>query len=197
MKNGVDDLEAVLRDARGWLDAVAQRLKVHSPVTALQSLRATLMAVRAQLDPPAVIALGGELPTFVRALWYDGWRPRDRVRPATRLETFMGRVEDGFGRTPSLKAERAEKAALSTIFERVPAAVMAPVIEKLPEDLATLWPDEALPYTDLRQVQPLVPEIGEARQSRASPSRLRRATRRAPGEAAAPKRLKSAPSMRQ
>jgi uncharacterized protein (DUF2267 family) len=179
MKTGVEFLEQSLRDTQGWIHSVALRLNARNENLALNSLKATLHAVRGQLDRDGVIELGSRLPALLRGLYYDGWEPED-TDPAQSRKAFLGRVQRDWVRAAPIKAERAAKAALEVLCERLPAAVMAPVVERLPEDLAELWPDEAPPYTDVRQARPL-PDPEATRRSRASPSRLRRATRRAPG----------------
>jgi uncharacterized protein (DUF2267 family) len=180
MKTGVHALEQSLRDAQGWISSVALRLNSRNPNLALTSLKATLHAVRDQLDRTGAIELGGRLPALVRGLYYDGWDPDDARGPAKTSKSFLSRIAHESVRNPRIKPERAAKAALEVIFERLPAAAMAPVIERLPESLAKLWPDEPLPYTDLRRATPQ-PDPEGTRRSRASPSRLRRASWRAPG----------------
>jgi uncharacterized protein (DUF2267 family) len=184
MKTGVHVLEQDLRDAQGWMNSVAIRLNTKNGNLACASLKATLHAMRDQLDPAMAAELGGRLPAVVRGLYYDGWDPWARRRHAARKQDFTKRIDRDWARGPRIKAERAAKAALEVIFERLPASLMRPVIERLPADLHELWPDEPAPYTDLRRVRPLAdPEA--TRRSRATPSRLRRATRRAPGESLA------------
>jgi uncharacterized protein (DUF2267 family) len=181
MKTGVHELEQDLRDARGWMSSVATRLHTTNGNLAFATLKATLHAVRDQLDPALVAELGGRLPGLVRGLYYDGWDPWARRRHASRKEEFTQRVGAEWARAPRIKAERAAKAALEVIFERVPAQVMRPVIERLPPDLHELWPDEPAPYTGLRRTRPL-PDPEGTRRSRVSPSRLRRVSWRAPGD---------------
>jgi uncharacterized protein (DUF2267 family) len=185
MKTGVDVLEASLREARDWTRSTARRMRVKSHALAFSSLRATLHALRGQLEPEPerVFAFGERLPPVLKAVYFDGWQRARSRRPATTRETWMGRVEGAFDRNPGVKAERAAKAALETLFERLPAEAVTGVVESLPEDLAELWPDGPTPYTDLRIMSPPdLPPVDEMRRSRASPRRLRRATRRAPGE---------------
>lgn len=181
MKTGVHALEQSLRDAQGWVSSVALRLNTRNGNLALSSLKATLHAVRDQLDRGVVAALGQRLPTAVRGLYYDGWDPATAPGPAASREEMMARIEHESPRTPRIKPARAAKAALEVIFERLPATVMAPVIERLPEDLHELWPDEPAPYTDPRRSRP-APDPEGTRRSRVSPSRLRRASWRAPGD---------------
>jgi uncharacterized protein (DUF2267 family) len=182
MKIGIPVLEAALRDAQGWVVAAGQRINTRSSPVAFASLRATLHALRAQLDMRRAIEVGERLPLVMRAVFFDGWDPHDVPPPAASKDQFVRRVAADNGRTPRIKAERAAKAALEVIFERLPAAVAARVVERLPEDLRELWPDEPAPYVDLRRSTPLPPDLDATRKSRTSPSRLRRATRRGPGE---------------
>lgn len=181
MKTGVHVLEQTLRDTQGWVSSAAARLNARSRNVALASLKATLHAIREQLEPADIVELGQHLPLPLRGLYYDGWDPARVRRPATTRASFLERIEDDAWRMPRIKAARAAKAALETIFERVPASVMVRVIDRLPEDLRALWPDEPAPYIDLRASRP-VPDPEATRRSRASPSRLGRATRRAPGQ---------------
>lgn len=181
MRTGVHALEQSLRDARSWIDAVALRLNDTNQNLAVTSLKATLHALRDQLDAATAIELGSRLPDLLRGIYYDGWHPGPSVRPARTRKAFLQRIARDASRKPRIKPERAAKAALEVIFERLPAGAMAPVIERLPESLHKLWPDEPPPYTDLRRVH-VQPDPEATRRSRASPSRLRRQAARAPGE---------------
>lgn len=181
MKTGVHELEQDLRNAQGWMSSVALRLNTKNGNLAFASLKATLHAVRDQLDPATVADIGGRLPALVRGMYYDGWNPWAKRRLAARRHDFTRCIEKEWARAPRIKAERAAKAALEVIFERLPAAALAPVIERLPVDLHELWPDEPAPYADVRRTQ-AVPDPEGTRRSRVSPSRLRRASSRAPGE---------------
>ena len=181
MKTGIHEFEQDLRDAQGWMSSVALRLNTKDGNLAFATLKATLHAVRDQLDTATAAELGGRLPALVRGLYYDGWDPWKKRRRSELCRDFTRRVADDGSRAPRIKAERAAKAALEVLFERMPAAVMRPVIERLPIDLHELWPDEPPPYTDLRRTH-VEPDPEGTRRSRVSPSRLRRASRRAPGE---------------
>jgi uncharacterized protein (DUF2267 family) len=181
MKTGVHDLEQGLRDAQGWVRSVALRLNTRDGNLALHSLKATLHALRDQLDDASLVRFGSDLPALLRGLYYDGWDPAAAPHQAGSLEDFTQRIDRESRRVPRIKAERAAKAALEVIFERLPAAAMAPIVERLPVDLRELWPDEPPPYTDLRTTRPL-PDPEATRRSRASPRRLRHATARGPGE---------------
>jgi uncharacterized protein (DUF2267 family) len=166
------------------MNSVALRLNTRNGNLAFATLKATLHAVRDQLDPATVADLGGRLPALVRGMYYDGWDPWKKRRLASRRADFTRHIEKEWARAPRIKAERAAKAALEVIFERLPAAAMRPVIERLPADLHELWPDEPAPYTDLRHTQ-VQPDPEGTRRSRVSPSRLRRVSWRAPGEGTA------------
>lgn len=182
MKTGIPALEDALRDAQGWLASAGHRINTRSSQVALACLRGTLHTLRAQLDVRRAIEVGERLPLVMRGVFFDGWDPHDAPPPAATKDEFVGRVAADNGRNPRIKAERAAKAALEVIFERLPAAVTARIVERLPENLRELWPDEPAPYVDLRRSTPLPPDLDATRRSRTSPSRLRRATRRGPGE---------------
>jgi uncharacterized protein (DUF2267 family) len=183
MNTGVESLEQSLREARDWVNATAQRMNVRDAPLAYRSLRATLHAIRGQLGTDQALAFAGRLPPLIRAIYFEGWRRADPRKPVRSKSALMTRVERDFDGRIRVKAERAAKAALETLCERLPARALSDVVKELPEDLAELWPDSPPPYTDLRiMAPPEPPPVDESRRARTSPSRLRRATRRGPGE---------------
>jgi uncharacterized protein (DUF2267 family) len=64
MKTGVRELEQDRRDAQGWMNSVAIRLNTRNGNLACASLKATLHAMRDQLDPATAAQIGGRAEGF-------------------------------------------------------------------------------------------------------------------------------------
>lgn len=181
MFGGIQELEKCVQTTQALVHKLAQRLDGEEPRIAMTALEGTLRGLRRQLDVQQVADFASHLPLPLMGAFYEGWRP-SAPEPAASLREFLARIERAELRDTGVTVKRGVKAAMEVIAGHTPAPAMAAVAGSLPDDFATLWPDEPPPYPDPRGTQVIPPEPDEVHRSRTSPSRLRRATRGAPGE---------------
>jgi len=185
---GMESIDQSLQDALKWINAVEFRMNTSSSRTAMSALQASLQAIREQLSAEQAARFADALPLPLKGAFYDGWHPSSPSPVATRKD-FLERIEASAFRDQSVAVERAVKAAMEVIAKKIGAAAMSEAAGALPEDLATLWPDEPVPYVDLRVSTPRadpLPHAGEGAAPRQPPARgaknVRRARNRATGE---------------
>src|SRR5262245_11315930 len=88
----LESIDRTIARTNEWL--VELRLLLNDADTdSLATLRAVLHALRDRLPLMAGVRLGAQLPTLLRGVYYEGWRP-DRGHVHTRtLEEFLALVE--------------------------------------------------------------------------------------------------------
>jgi len=187
-ETGIEEIDQSLQEALKWINAVEFRMNTPSSRIAMSALQATLQGIREQLSAEQAARFGDALPLALKGAFYDGWHPSAPSAVTTRKE-FLDRIEASAFRDQSVAVERAVKAAMEVIAKKIGAAAMSEAASALPEDLATLWPDEPVPYVDLRASHPHpgpLPRAGEGTPQRQPPARgaknVRRARNRAAGE---------------
>ncbi len=125
--------------AEEWITELAQRLGWRNREKVLESLVATLHALRDCLPAHEAVVLGDHLPLLLRGLYYEGWRMSKYSALKTR-EAFLERVREGVHHDPGVDAEHVARTVLALLAERVPAAELEDLRAVTPKSLRALWP---------------------------------------------------------
>ncbi|MGW3045545.1 DUF2267 domain-containing protein [Kitasatospora sp. NPDC001159] len=78
-------------------------------------------------------AIGAQLPTLVRGVYYEGWDPHPTPVKFDRQDYL-----DRFGHEASLPAEDAARAVTAAVFLHIPPEQLEHVFDTLPHDLRAL-----------------------------------------------------------
>lgn len=137
-RDGTHLFDEMVAEANGWIGDIERELGDPNPRHAYHALRGTLFALRDRLPVADGAHLSAQLPTLVRGIWYDGFRPDGRATPSNRRE-FLERVRrdapDGDGTDP----EQAFRAVLRVMDRRLDPHALAKVRELMPRDIRALW----------------------------------------------------------
>ncbi len=125
--------------AEEWISELAQRLGWRNREKVLESLVATLHALRDSLPAHEAVFLGDHLTLLLRGLYYEGWRMSKYTALKTR-ESFLERVREGVHRDPGIDAEHVARTVLALLAQRVPAAELEDFRAVTPKSLRALWP---------------------------------------------------------
>jgi uncharacterized protein (DUF2267 family) len=126
-----------------WINAVEARVGQRNKRHAFRLLKAVLHAVRDWLPINEAADFGAQLPTYLRGVFYEGWRPAT-VPVAERSKTaFVRRIEREFRTDPLDDAEQAIGAVFDVITDRITVGEIADVRQSLPADLRALWAEAA------------------------------------------------------
>jgi uncharacterized protein (DUF2267 family) len=105
------------------------------------ALRASLHALRDRIGPEHAVHFGAQLPTLLRGVFYEGWRPAETPTRERRLDDFLAYVESILGSKSGLAPADAVRAGFAAIAWSVSAAEVFKLIGALPHELRSLWPD--------------------------------------------------------
>jgi uncharacterized protein (DUF2267 family) len=121
-----------------WLDRVLLELDDDDRHLALAALRGVLHALRDQLTIEQSAHLSAQLPTFIRGLYFEQWKP-DAPKPGRDLESFLLRVDESMGGyAERCSAEEATRAVFAAIAESVTGAGEK-IANTLPMPIRNLW----------------------------------------------------------
>jgi uncharacterized protein (DUF2267 family) len=138
---GLDSIDKTLHKTNEWLGGVMDNMCTDDRKEAYQALRAVMHALRDRLPVEAVAGLGAQLPMLVRGIYYEGWHPHVGGHP-TRVRTideFLAIVEKELPPSGTLDPERAVRAVLAVLRQRLDADEVTKVIHQLPKPLHELW----------------------------------------------------------
>ena len=84
-ERSIDLIDHAAQTTYRWIDELHAELPWDDRHKTLRLLRATLHALRDWLQVSEAVQLGAQLPTLVRGLYYEGWKPQNSpVRQRSR-----------------------------------------------------------------------------------------------------------------
>jgi uncharacterized protein (DUF2267 family) len=122
-----------------WISDLAKDLQWDDRHKTFRLLRATLHAIRDWLQTNEAVQFGAQLPTLIRGVYYEGWKPEATpVKPRSR-DAFLTRV--GVEMAPEIVWGMDEVVATVFAFlsQHVSAGEIADVRAGMPADLRSLW----------------------------------------------------------
>lgn len=140
MERHIHAFDADLQHANVWLKEISRRLAVEDAAVAKRALRGVLHALRDRLGPENAAQLAAQLPTLIRGVFYEGWRPSDRSSER-RGSDFLAHVAVNMGRGAAVDIGAGVDAVLHTLWKHIDPGEVAKIKAILPPDLGALWPD--------------------------------------------------------
>lgn len=146
MTNHVDALVSSMQKTQEWIRDVALELGEESKQHAYSALRATLHTLRDRLTLEQTAHLAAQLPLVLRGTYFEGWKPMQvpqRIRtPDEFLEVMRLHMSDASPEAHE-HCDRAARAALCVIIQRVDPFTMQKIRDCFPKQLRELWPDRS------------------------------------------------------
>ena len=141
---GLHVFDGALQDANLWLKALMTHMDTEDRQLALMALRGTLHALRDRIGPENAAHFGAQLPTLLRGIYYEAWRPQRTPSRERHKQEFIEHVRADIPAGVQLDAEAAARAVCFVIWEHIDPGAALKLIRILPGDLRDLWPEIAL-----------------------------------------------------
>lgn len=136
---GLPILDKAVQDCNQWLGELMRELGCDDRQRTYRLLRAVLHTLRDRLQVDEAANLAAQLPTVIRGIYYEGWRPSRVPTGLKRSGDFVAAVEADFVRDPNENPEQAVRAALAVIASHVSPGEIEDVKSSLPPDIRSLW----------------------------------------------------------
>jgi len=141
--SGLEILDTSVQKTNIWLKDLMERLETADRHRAYMALKVTLHALRDRLSIEEAAQLGAQLPMIVRGLYYEGWRPGGKPDRASSWETFMKPVYLAVCQDGSWTPEEVVSSVFDVLSRHVSGGEIDDVINQLPRDIRSLWPEQA------------------------------------------------------
>ena len=134
----VDVIDRSVEQAHIWINDVADEFGTDDHQLAYRILRAFLHAVRDRITVEESVQLAAQLPTLIRGIYYEGWRPSTTPLRYHDRETFLRKIADEALLAGSTEASYAVTAAAAVLRRHVSEGEVADVLAILPAEIRQL-----------------------------------------------------------
>ena len=141
MGGELSGVEETVQVTHIWVNDLLQRTGWYDRQRAYRLLRATLHALRDHLPVNEAADLGAQLPILIRGVYYEGWQPARTPVKERSKEGFIYQVQDAAKLDLADDPERAVRAVLGLLCEKVTEGEMTDVRRCLPKHIRGLFPD--------------------------------------------------------
>jgi uncharacterized protein (DUF2267 family) len=137
---GLEGIDHAVQQAHIWINDVEKRLDWNNKPRAYRLLKTVLHALRDHLQVEAAAHLGAQLPTLIRGVYYEQWRPAATPVRDRHLESFLAAIDQTFSSDPLDDTAEAVATVLNLLSDRISAGEVAKVRQSLPAQLRLVWP---------------------------------------------------------
>ena len=134
----VDVIDRSVEQAHVWVNDVADEFGTEDHQLAYRILRAFLHALRDRITVEESAQLAAQLPTLIRGIYYEGWRPSTTPLRYHDRETFLRKIADEALLAGSTEASYAVTAAAAVVRRHVSEGEVADVLAILPAEIREL-----------------------------------------------------------
>ncbi|MCC7250567.1 DUF2267 domain-containing protein [Hyphomicrobium sp.] len=136
-----------VQQTQEWLKELRDNAGLADEEEALAVLRVVLHQLRDRLTPEEAVELAAQLPTIVRGIFYEGWRPSRTPERIRSKEKFLDEITIKL-LPRRIPPERAVKDVLALVAHHCDPGEISQVIDQLPADLKRLWPETSRTFRD-------------------------------------------------
>ncbi|HRO49531.1 MAG TPA: DUF2267 domain-containing protein [Hyphomicrobium sp.] len=134
-----------VQQTQEWLKELRDNADFETETAALSVLRVVLHQLRDRLTPDEAVQLGAQLPTVLRGVYYEGWRPARTPERIRSKEQFLDAIETKL-LPRALPVERVVRDVFALLAHHCDPGEISQVIDQLPSGLKGLWPEHAVTY---------------------------------------------------
>lgn len=137
---GLESIDHTVQLTHQWINELNDQLAWNNKARTYRLLRTVLQAIRDWLPVNEASQLAAQLPTLLRGVYYEHWRPattpaKERGKPA-----FLARIDAEFRNDTIDDIEGAVSAVFGFLSSKIDRGEIGDVRHALPADLRRLWP---------------------------------------------------------
>ena len=137
---GLESIDHTVQLTHKWINELDVMLGWDNKSRSYRLLRTVLQALRDWLPINEAADLGAQLPTLLRGVYYEHWRPATTPVKERSKSNFLARVDDAFRSDPIISSQESVSTVFALLSDKVGAGETDDVRQSLPADLRALWP---------------------------------------------------------
>lgn len=134
----VETLDRASHKANVWLKELAAELGYEDRHHAFVALRASLHALRDRLTVEEAAELGAQLPTLLRGVYYEGWRPQGKPLKERHKAEFLDHIAAALDGDFQYETERVARGVFRFLAGKISSGEMDDVRSILPREIREL-----------------------------------------------------------
>jgi uncharacterized protein (DUF2267 family) len=125
--------------AQQWVNELTQDLGWNEQNT-YRLLKSVLHTLRDWLSPEEMADLSAQLPTLIRGIYFEGWKPDTPMWERKKKSDFVICVRNSFGYEPDVDIDQAIKAVFRVLDRHISHGEIVQVRNSMKKSLRQLWP---------------------------------------------------------
>lgn len=138
--SGLEGIERTVHATNGWIHDLDERLGWDNRARTYRLLRGVLHAIRDWLPIDEGANLSAQLPTLLRGVYYEQWRPSTVPTKDRDKASFVARVDEAMKPEVLENTEMAIGDVFAILTRKTTQGEADDVRNALPKDLRALWP---------------------------------------------------------
>jgi len=136
---GLESIDHTVQLTHVWINDLDSQLQWNNKARSYRLLRAALHALRDWLQVNEAVDLAAQLPTLLRGVYYEQWRPVAVPVKERSKAAFLKRIDAAFANDPLPDSEFAVRCVFRLLSHKVTGGEIEDVRQALPADLRALW----------------------------------------------------------
>lgn len=133
-------LDRAMEKSYIWLNFLQHQLNINRREDAYRLLKGVLHELRDRLPVTEAAHLGAQLPTLIRGLYYEGFRPRETGKKDKSLQPFLKSVEKKMPRFYPKTPSELVKGVFELLNEYISAGEIKDIKSCFSEEVREFWP---------------------------------------------------------
>jgi uncharacterized protein (DUF2267 family) len=137
---GLESIDHTVQLTHQWINDLNNQLKWNNKARAYRLLRVVLHGIRDWVQVDEAADFAAQLPTLLRGVYYEQWRPATTpVKPRDKA-AFLARVDEAFRNDPFDYTAGTITEAFKFLSSKVSVGEIEEIRKSFPTDLRQLWP---------------------------------------------------------
>jgi uncharacterized protein (DUF2267 family) len=136
---GLEVFDQTVQASNAWLHEIGARMGWDDRRTAYRLLRLSLHALRDRAPTSEAAQFAAQLPTLLRGVFYEGWRPDGQAAKAQTVEEFLAPLSAAFSEHADFNPKNAFRETLDVIRRHVSPGEIDDLRATMPRAIQTLW----------------------------------------------------------
>ncbi len=132
-------IETTVQKTHRWINEIMAEMDWENPDKAYAALRVVLQTLRDRLSVQEANDLSSQLPTLIRGIYFENWKPNDVPNRQRTFDQFVAPVAEHFSGDDSVDPEWTCRSVMKVLARHVSAGEIEDIKSCLPEELRDLW----------------------------------------------------------